>query len=100
MMARGTICAKGSQRWAAARIICRWPAIGGPPRTSNRATRTQRVWPRNTPRYDTKNRSVTPTELEQAVIASLDQLLPHTDAVIVLDQVEEADCGVVTESGA
>ena len=38
-----------------------------------------------------------PAELEQAVIASLDQLLPHTDAVIVLDQVEEADCGVVTE---
>ena len=47
-------------------------------------------------RYDTKNRSVTPADLEQAVIASLDQLLPCTDAVIVLDQVEEADCGVVT----
>ena len=47
-------------------------------------------------RYDTKNRSATPAVLEQAVIGSLDQLLPRADAVIVLDQVEEADCGVVT----
>ena len=49
-------------------------------------------------RYDTKNRCTTPPALEQAVIASLDQLLPCADAVIVLDQVEEADCGVVTQS--
>jgi rfaE bifunctional protein kinase chain/domain len=48
-------------------------------------------------RYDTKNRSATSAGLEQAVVASLDQLLPHADAVIVLDQVEEADCGVVTQ---
>lgn len=48
-------------------------------------------------RYDTKNRCATPAVLEQAVIASLDRLLPHTDAVIVLDQVEEVDCGVVTQ---
>ena len=48
-------------------------------------------------RYDTKNRTGTPVRLEHAVVASLDQLLSDTDAVIVLDQVEEPDCGVVTE---
>jgi len=47
-------------------------------------------------RYDTKNRSVTAAQLEQAAIASLDQLLPELDAVIALDQVEEEDCGVIT----
>ncbi|MHB8864203.1 MAG: bifunctional heptose 7-phosphate kinase/heptose 1-phosphate adenyltransferase [Pirellulaceae bacterium] len=47
-------------------------------------------------RYDTKNRAVTSASLEQAIVESLDQLLSETDAVIVLDQVEEADCGVVT----
>jgi rfaE bifunctional protein kinase chain/domain len=47
-------------------------------------------------RYDTKNRTRTPAHLEHAVVASLDQLLGDTDAVIVLDQVEEPDCGVVT----
>lgn len=47
-------------------------------------------------RYDTKNRSATPAGLEQAAMASLDQLLPHVDAVIALDQVEEEDCGVIT----
>jgi rfaE bifunctional protein kinase chain/domain len=47
-------------------------------------------------RYDTKNRTALPDGLEQAAIASLDQLLPQVDAVIALDQVEEADCGVIT----
>ena len=49
-------------------------------------------------RYDTKNRSRTSSRWEQAVIRSLDELLPDVDAVIVLDQVEEADQGVVTAS--
>jgi rfaE bifunctional protein kinase chain/domain len=47
-------------------------------------------------RYDTKNRCVTSAELEQQIVHALDQLLPELDAVIVLDQVEEPDCGVVT----
>ncbi|MCU0959815.1 MAG: PfkB family carbohydrate kinase [Pirellulaceae bacterium] len=47
-------------------------------------------------RYDTKNRGATSSELEQQIVSSLDQLLPELDAVIVLDQVEEPDCGVVT----
>ena len=47
-------------------------------------------------RYDTKNRSRTPEDLERKILASLDVLLPRLDAVVVADQVEEADCGVVT----
>ena len=47
-------------------------------------------------RYDTKNRSKTPVEIEDAILSSLDAMLPRIDALIVLDQVEEADCGAVT----
>ena len=47
-------------------------------------------------RYDTKNRGLTSSEMEHQILDSLDALLPELDAVIVLDQVEEADCGVVT----
>jgi rfaE bifunctional protein kinase chain/domain len=47
-------------------------------------------------RYDTKNRTQTPARLEQAVIGSIDQLLTQTDAVIVLDQVEGPNHGVIT----
>ncbi len=47
-------------------------------------------------RYDTKNRTPTPETLEKAVLESLDRLLPDLDAVILADQVEEDECGVVT----
>jgi rfaE bifunctional protein kinase chain/domain len=47
-------------------------------------------------RYDTKNRQRTSGETVARLIESLDELLPHVDAVIILDQVEEANCGVVT----
>jgi bifunctional ADP-heptose synthase (sugar kinase/adenylyltransferase) len=47
-------------------------------------------------RYDTKNRRPTSLSLGEQIARSLDALLPQLDAVIVLDQVEEADCGVVT----
>ncbi len=48
-------------------------------------------------RYDTKNRTVTPASLENHVTASVDELLGELDAVIVLDQVEERNCGVITD---
>jgi bifunctional ADP-heptose synthase (sugar kinase/adenylyltransferase) len=48
------------------------------------------------PRYDTKNRTRTSRAIQQQLISSLDALLPELDAVIVADQVEEEDCGVVT----
>ncbi len=47
-------------------------------------------------RYDTKNRQPTPPELTERLIRSLDTLLPSLHAVIVLDQVEEAECGAIT----
>jgi len=47
-------------------------------------------------RYDTKNRTPTPEGLGRRIVASLDELLPRVDAVIIADQVEEADCGVIT----
>jgi bifunctional ADP-heptose synthase (sugar kinase/adenylyltransferase) len=47
-------------------------------------------------RYDTKNRVATTAAVQEQLIASLDTLLPQLDAVIVADQVEEKDCGVIT----
>jgi len=47
-------------------------------------------------RYDTKNRRPTPVDMQENALVSLESLLPHTDAVIVLDQVEEDECGIVT----
>ena len=47
-------------------------------------------------RYDTKNRQTTAVELEDLLIDSLHEVVPQVDAVIVLDQVEEQDCGVIT----
>ncbi len=47
-------------------------------------------------RYDTKNRLPAPIETQERIIANLERLLPRLDAVVVLDQVEEAECGVVT----
>jgi bifunctional ADP-heptose synthase (sugar kinase/adenylyltransferase) len=47
-------------------------------------------------RYDTKNRTPTPESLEQRMLASLDALLPLVDAVIAMDQVDEPNCGVLT----
>jgi len=48
------------------------------------------------PRYDTKNRIPTGAAIEDGLIASLDALLPRVDAVIAMDQVEEAGCGAIT----
>jgi rfaE bifunctional protein kinase chain/domain len=47
-------------------------------------------------RYDTKNRQPTATWLEERLISSVASLLPDIDALIVMDQVEEEDCGVLT----
>jgi rfaE bifunctional protein kinase chain/domain len=47
-------------------------------------------------RYDTKNRTPTPADLQQRLVESLDRLLPQLDALIVMDQVEEAECGAIT----
>lgn len=49
-------------------------------------------------RYDTKNRRPTPAGVGEKMIARLDALLPELDAVIIADQVEEDDRGVITSA--
>jgi bifunctional ADP-heptose synthase (sugar kinase/adenylyltransferase) len=52
--------------------------------------------PRELNRLDIKNRTPTPSALEDAVLDLLAEAWPQFDALLVLDQVSEADCGVVT----
>ncbi len=47
-------------------------------------------------RYDTKNRKPTPATLIDDVLKAFDCVLPVVDAVIVLDQVVDDDCGIIT----
>lgn len=49
-------------------------------------------------RYDTKNRTPTPDDLRARIVHSLDALLPQLDALVVMDQVEEAECGVISSA--
>ena len=48
-------------------------------------------------RLDIKNRTPTPPAVEETVIDLLEEAWPQLDALIVLDQVSEEDCGVVTK---
>lgn len=47
-------------------------------------------------RLDIKNRTPTPAEAQSWIITVLREAWPTIDALIVLDQVSEPDCGVVT----
>jgi len=47
-------------------------------------------------RLDIKNRTPLPTAAEDLVLTGLTEVWPHLDAILVLDQVSEEDCGVVT----
>jgi bifunctional ADP-heptose synthase (sugar kinase/adenylyltransferase) len=47
-------------------------------------------------RYDTKNRKPVPRAAQDRILGHLERLLPQVDAVIIQDQVEEKDCGVIT----
>ncbi len=49
-------------------------------------------------RYDTKNRTETPAECEQKVLASIDEILPQVDALMIMDQVEERNRGNITDT--
>jgi bifunctional ADP-heptose synthase (sugar kinase/adenylyltransferase) len=48
-------------------------------------------------RLDIKNRAPTPDGVQSRVIDMLEAAWPRLDALIVLDQVSEEDCGVVTK---
>ena len=52
--------------------------------------------PRELNRLDIKNRSPLPPAAEDLVLRGLDELWPRVDALLVLDQVSEEDCGVIT----
>jgi rfaE bifunctional protein kinase chain/domain len=47
-------------------------------------------------RFDIKNRTPLPKGIDQRLVQALDAVWPTVDALVVLDQVSEADCGVVT----
>jgi len=47
-------------------------------------------------RYDTKNRIPTPQSIVDRIAIELERVLPQVDALLIMDQVEIADCGVVT----
>jgi len=47
-------------------------------------------------RLDIKNRTPTPPAIEQAILRALNEIWDRIDALIVLDQVSEENCGVVT----
>ena len=47
-------------------------------------------------RYDTRSRTPTPRDVEDRILAALDAVLPQIQAVAVMDQIEQVDCGCVT----
>ena len=47
-------------------------------------------------RLDIKNRVPLPAEVEARLVATLHDLFPQVDGVVVADQVQERDCGAVT----
>ena len=49
-------------------------------------------------RLDIKNRSVTSPDLEQQIIRALRDLVGKVDGVMVMDQVQERNCGIVTDT--
>lgn len=48
-------------------------------------------------RLDIKNFKYTPAGLESKILESLDKVFEKVDAVIILDQMVESNCGVITE---
>lgn len=54
--------------------------------------------PRELNRLDIKNREPLPRDMEGSVLSAIYEVLPTVDALLVLDQVSEPECGVVTTS--
>ncbi len=48
-------------------------------------------------RLDIKNRRSLPTEVEEEILARLRTLVPKVDGVVIADQVQEHNCGVITD---
>jgi bifunctional ADP-heptose synthase (sugar kinase/adenylyltransferase) len=52
--------------------------------------------PRELNRLDIKNRTPLPASLEGSVLSAVASILPQVDVLLVLDQVSEPECGVIT----
>jgi len=52
--------------------------------------------PRELNRFDIKNRAPLPKQAEEAILNALSESWPRLDALVVVDQVSEEDCGVIT----
>jgi rfaE bifunctional protein kinase chain/domain len=52
--------------------------------------------PRELNRLDIKNRSLLPVSIENRLINALREIWPRVDGLVVLDQVSEPGCGVIT----
>jgi len=52
--------------------------------------------PRELNRLDIKNRKPTSKSLDAQIESKVNEIWPNIDALVVLDQVREADCGVIT----
>ena len=48
-------------------------------------------------RIDIKNRAPLPREIEEAIIARSRDLAPRANGIVVVDQVQERNCGVITD---
>ncbi len=64
--------------------------------TYTKPMRLEQPQPRELNRLDLKNRTATPRYLEQQLMQHLEAVWDRCDAVVVLDQVSEAECGVMT----
>jgi bifunctional ADP-heptose synthase (sugar kinase/adenylyltransferase) len=67
-----------------------------PPERLNART-PERLPRREMERFDTKNRVPLAAELEAEILARLRRVVGEVDGVIIADQVQERDCGVVTD---
>lgn len=68
------------------------PTYGKPVATHQRGRPAQE----ELERIDVKNRHPTPARLQRALIAHIRQRLGHWDGLVLVDQVAEANCGVLT----
>lgn len=86
------LCARGVQTEMMIRTPERWtPAYIKPMRRQLDGTEEEME------RLDVKNRTPTAQKLEDAVIARLRQAADHVHGVIIGDQVQERNCGVITD---
>jgi rfaE bifunctional protein kinase chain/domain len=60
--------------------------------------RTKNGTERELSRLDIKNRRPMGPSVEEEIIARLRALLPYVDGVVIVDQVEQPNCGVVTDA--